>query len=233
MPSPALSRARPALGLAITVLLLAGCGSNTAPGIGAERPDQIVAAARSAAAGAATVHVAGSIGGPKKPISLDMELVRGKGASGRIATGGFRVDLVGVERAFYVKGNDAFYEHVAGPAAARLLHGKWLKAPANSGNFGALARLTDLGSLLEEALDSHGPLARAGTATVEGKQALAIRDTSSGGTLYVTASGTPYPLELAGTAGGSSRLFFDRWNQPVTLTPPAKAFNIIQLQDGP
>jgi hypothetical protein len=228
--------ARAVLGLALAAASIAGCGGgSSAPsgnGVASKSPDQIVAAAKAAATGAASVHMAGSIISENKPISLDMELLAGKGATGHITLEGLGIDLVEVERAFYLKGTAAFYRHIAGSAAAALLQGKWLKAPASGGNFASLAQLTDLGKLLTATLTSHGRLVSAGTTTVEGRPAVGVSDASHGGTLYVAATGTPYPLEITKGGRGAGKIVFDRWNQPVTLTAPPNPININQLQSG-
>ena len=59
--------------------------------------------------------------------------------------------------------------------------------------------------------------------------AVGVTDASKGATLYVAATGVPYPLEILKPAGGPGRIVFDRWNQPVTLKIPADPINIEQL----
>jgi len=220
--------------LAVASTLLAGCGGSgrSGNGLASKSPDQIVAAAKQAAAGAATVHVAGSIINEGKPISLNMELVAGKGAKGHLSLEGLGIDVVAVEHAFYLNGSAGFYRHIAGPAAAQLLQGKWLKAPASGGNFASLAQLTDLSTLIDTTLRSHGKLASAPASTVQGRKAVGVTDTTRGGTLYVAATGTPYPLEITKAGASAGTITFDRWNQPVTLAPPANPININQLQNG-
>jgi hypothetical protein len=211
--------------------LLAGCagGASSENGVAAKTPAQIVALAKASAAGAASVHVAGSILSEGKPISLNMELVAGQGGQGRVSLDGVSFRLVGVDDAVYVYGDTAFYTRFAGATAARVMRGKWLKG-AQAGALRSLASLTHLGSLLGNVLSSHGPLARVAGATVAGQRAVAVRDTARGGTLYVASSGTPYPLEIVERDG--DRLMFGRWNQAVTLTVPVDAIDIRQLQSG-
>jgi len=221
--------------LALLAALLAGCGSSSSSsgnGVASKAPSEIVAAAKAAAAGAATAHVAGSIVNEGKPISLDMELVSGKGGKGRLTLEGLTINLIQVNGAVYILGSKAFYTHVAGAAAAQLLQGKWLKAPASGGNFSSLASLTELDKLVNSTLAAHGKLVSAGTSTVNGQPAVGVTDATKGGTLYVATTGTAYPIAIvkAGTNGG--RITFDRWNQPVTLSAPANAVNINQLQSG-
>ena len=193
---------------------------------------QIVAAAKAAADGAATVHVSGTISSGGKPLSIDMELVRGKGGRGRITVEGVSVNLIRVAGAVYIDGTPAFYRHIAGPAAARLLQGKWLKAPEKSGNFASLASLTDLAQLVDTTLTNHGTLVVDGTKTLNGQKVVAVRDASQGGTLFVATVGSAFPIEVAKDGGSGGRIVFDRWNQPVSLVAPANAININQLQSG-
>ena len=222
------------LAVVIFAAALAGCGSSspTGNGVASKSPIEIVASAKAAAAGAASAHVAGSIVDAGKPISLDMELVAGKGGKGRISLEGLGIDLIQVNGTVYINGSPAFYRRVAGPAAAQLLQGKWLKAPASSGNFSSLASLTNLGKLIDTTLASHGKLASAGSTTVAGQQAVGVADLSKGGTLYVASTGSPYPLEIVKTGAGGGKIVFDRWNKAVTLAAPANAVNINQLQSG-
>src|SRR6478609_10024791 len=126
----------------IASAVLAGCGggsSASSNGLDSKSPQEILAAAKAAASGAASVHVSGSIINENKPISLDMELVAGKGAKGHLALEGLGFDIIEVEKAFYMKGSTAFYTKVAGAAAAQLLQGKWLKVPTTTGEFASLA----------------------------------------------------------------------------------------------
>jgi len=238
--SPRLLRHGRSLLALVAAALLAGCGGSSTTsgnGVASKSPDQIVAASKTAAAGASTVHIAGSIISENKPITLDMELVAGKGAKGHITVEGLGINVVEVEHAFYLNGSAAFYRHIAGNAAAQLLQGKWLKAPENGGNFSSLAQLTDLTKLVDATLSSHGTLKAAGTATINGQSAVGVTDTTKGGTLFVATTGAAYPLQISkgSTSGGGTsagKIVFDRWNQPVTLTPPPNPININQLQSG-
>jgi hypothetical protein len=219
----------------VLAVTLAGCASpsSTGNGVASKTPAQIVAIAKSAAAGAATVHVAGSIVSEGKPISINMELVAHKGGAGRIALGGgLEIELVDVDRTLYIDASAAFYGHFVGSTAARLLQGKWLKGSAEHGALASFASLTDLGKLIDGTLDIHGTLSYAGGTTIDGQKAVAVRDLIEDGTLYVAATGTPYPLEIIKDGTGAGKLVFDKWNQPVTLEAPADAIDINQLQSG-
>ena len=57
-----------------------------------------------------------------------------------------------------------------------------------------------------------------------------MKDTTKNETLYVATTGKPFPVELTknGTDGGT--IAFAEWDKPVTLTAPANAVDIEQLQ---
>jgi hypothetical protein len=218
----------------LALATLVGCGgsSSSGSGLASKSPSEIVAAAQTAADSASSVHVAGSIVNGHTPITLDMELASGTGGRGRLSENGVSFELIEVGGYVYIKGSQAFYSHVAGAAAAQLLQGKWLKASASNRTFASLTSLTDLRKLLDSTLASHGALTKGATSTVEGQQAVAIKDATRGGTLYVATTGTPYPLRLAKGGNSGGEIAFNRWNKPVTLKAPANAVDLGQLVSG-
>jgi hypothetical protein len=221
--------------LTLVLVAVAGCGggsSSAGNGIASKTPAEIVAAAKAAADGASSVHVAGSVVNAGTSIGLDMELLTGKGGRGRLSENGLSFELIEVGGYVYISGSPAFYSHFAGPAAAQLLQGKWLKAPAASGNFASLGSLTDARKLLDSTLSSHGSLAKGATTTVDGRTVVAIKDQTHGGTLYVAATGTPYPIEITKGGKGGGKILFTNWNAPVTVTAPKSSVDLGQLESG-
>jgi hypothetical protein len=225
--------AAPALGLALAGALLAGCGGSSSAGSGlaAKSPTQIVAAAKAAADGAASVHVSGAVA-EGASLSLDMQLLAGKGGRGHITQNGLSFELITLGGTVYIKGSPGFYRRIGGPAAAQLFQGKWLKAPATAGQFAPITALTDLHKLIDTALASHGTLAKGATTSIGGRKALAVKDVSKGGVLYVAATGKPFPLEVARGGANGGHILFDRWNGAVTISPPLNAINLTQLRAG-
>lgn len=216
------------------VAALAGCGGSSSDGNGvaSKSPTEIVAAAKTAADSASSVHVTGSIVNAGSTIALDMELLRGTGGRGKLSQNGLSFELVEIDNSVYIKGSPAFYRHFAGAAAAQLLQGKWLKAPANAGSFATLGSLTDLRKLLDSTLASHGSLAKGPTTKVEGQEAVGVKDLSRGGTLYVATTGKPYPLQITKGGSGGGTVTFSHWNAPVSVTAPANAVDLSQLASG-
>jgi hypothetical protein len=212
-------------------VLLGGCGgSSSSNGIASETPTEILSAATAAADSASSVHVSGSIVSAGSPITLDLELVRGKGGRGQISESGLSFNLILLDGTAYISGSPAFYSHFGGPAAAQLLEGKWLKAPASSGTFSSLGSLTDLNQLLNTALSDHGALAKGSTTTIDGQQVLSVTDTSHDGTLYVATTGKPYPIEISKSGATGGKISFSNWNAPVTLAAPKDAIDLSALE---
>ncbi len=221
--APVMTRAlTAAVGALLTAGALAGCGGGGGSGNGVadKSPNAIVQEANKAIAGASSVHVAGSISSANVPLTLDLNLVSGKGGRGELTEGGLAFRVIAVGPNVYIQGTPAFWTHFAGPSVARTLEDKWLRAPA-SGQFAPIADLTNMQLLFGKVLLSHGKLEKVGTTTVEGQKVVGVRDSKAGGILYVAATGRPYPVEVVKRGTGASRIIFDHINQPVALTPPA------------
>ena len=212
---------------------ISACGGSSSPsgnGVASKSPDAIVSTATSAIDGVSSVHVSGSVVSGGTPISLDLSLVSGKGARGSMSENGLGFQLIGVGQYVYINGSPAFWSHFGGAAAAQLFQGKWLKAPASTGNFASLSSLTNLHQLLSGLLSSHGTLSKGATTTVNGQKVVPVKDTSKGGTLFVATTGKPYPVEILKTGAAGGHITFDRFNQSVSLTAPAHSIDISQLK---
>lgn len=220
--------------LALAVAAIAGCGSSGSSssenGVAAKSPTEILSASKTAAQGASAVHVSGSLVSGGSPITLDLNLVEGKGGKGKISENGLSFELIQLNGTAYISGSSEFYKHFAGPAAAQLLQGKWLKASATSGSLSTLASLTDLQKLISAALAQHGTLTKGSKTTISGQPAIPVTDTTQGGSLYVATTGEPFPLQISKSGSGGGKITFDEWNKPVTITAPANAVDINELQ---
>jgi hypothetical protein len=227
-----------AVALCLLIALLSGCGggsssssSSSSNGVADKSPADILAATKVAADAAKTVHVSGSIVSDGAPITLDMNLLAGKGGRGQLSESGLAFELIQVGRTVYIKGSQAFYKKIGGTAAAQLLQGKWLKAPASNSDFASLSQLTDLRQLVDQTLSNQGSsLKKLGTSTVAGQKVVGITDKARGGTLYIAATGQPYPVQIVKSGSSGGKISFDRWNSSVTLAAPANAIDVTQLQ---
>jgi hypothetical protein len=227
-----------AAALVLLIALPAGCGgssssssSSSGNGVADKSPADILAATKVAADAAKTVHVSGSIVSNGSPITLDMNLLAGKGGRGQLSESGLAFELIQVGKTVYIKGSPAFYKKIGGTAAAQLLQGKWLKAPASNSDFASLSQLTDLRQLVDQTLETHGSsLTKGGSSTIAGQKVVGITDKTKGGTLYIATTGQPYPVQIVKTGSSGGKITFDRWNSSVTLAAPANAIDVAQLQ---
>ena len=222
----------PALTLTIAAATIAGCGggSSSGNGIADKSPTQILAATKQVSDAAKSVHVSGSLVSGGTPISIDVDLIAGQGGRGKLSQSGLAFELIAVANTVYIKGSPSFYKHIGGSAAAQLLQGKWLKAPAGSSGFASIGQLTNLRQLVDQTLADHGALTKSGTTTIAGQKVVGVTDKSNGGTLYIAATGKPYPVQISRNGSGTGTITFDRWNEQVTLAVPANAIDIAQLQ---
>jgi len=215
--------------LVASAVLLSGCGGSGSKSNGeaAKAPKQVVADALAAAVGAKGVHVSGSILSSGTTLTLDLRIVKGAGGSGQMSQQGLSFKLIRVGDKAYINGSDAFWKKFGGAGVATLLHDKWLSGSATTGNFASLTALTDIPKLFNGALGSHGTLKNAGETTYKGQKAVAIKDSSNGGTLYVAATGTPYPIAIV--SGKEGAITFDEWNKTVSISAPKGAVDIGSL----
>jgi hypothetical protein len=217
-------------------VLLAGCGGpSSAPpnGEASKSGTRVLADAQKAATSASSLHVSGNIKSSGTPLSLDLSLDKGKGATGSMKENGLEFDLIRVGDTVYIRGSDAFLQHFAG-AAASLLKGKWLKASATKGQLASLTPLTSPAALFGAIGSGHGTLENEGETTYNGEKAVEILDTGDNSKLYVAVTGKAYPIAIVGGGkqGNSGSLSFDRWNAPVSLSAPKGALDISKLGAG-
>jgi hypothetical protein len=218
--------------LVAAVALLAGCGSSgpSSNGVADKTPNQILAAAEAAAVAAKAVHVAGAIHQNGTPLTLNVHLVSGKGATGHMSENGVGFDIIRIGDKAYIRGSNAFYAKFAGPKTGKLLEGKWLVSSVSSGKFASLAPLTDQDAFFKGSLGAHGKLTKGAITTVNGQKVIALTDGNAGGTLYVATTGQPYPIQLVSPGNGAEgKITFDQWGNVVAITAPKNAVDVSKL----
>jgi hypothetical protein len=219
------------LGAAIAAsVAIAACGGGTpSNGVAAKGASAILASTEAALRSVKSVHVAGSLKSSGLAIGLDLDLVAGRGGQGRMTLNGRAVMIKAIGQVAYFNASPAFWKQYAGAAAARFLHGNWLKMPTSTAGFSSVVALTNLHELFGSFLGSGHPAVLKGkTTTIGGRSAIGVVNPASGGTLYVATTGRPYPVAFERQGGG--RLVFDRYNAHVSLQPPSHTFSILDLK---
>lgn len=215
----------------VFALLFAGCGGGSSSsdessnGERSKSADQIAADAQDAARSASAVHVHGTIVLRGVPLTLDLRLVRNVGAVGEMGLKGGTVKLVRVGPTVYMNGDGAFWTAYGGPRVAGVYSNRWLKVPTSSQQIAPFVQLTDLDKLFGGTIGSHGRIEKGGATTYAGHEVIALGETgNAGGTLYVAATGKPYPVAVVSPGGGKEgSVAFDDWNKSVSISAPKDA----------
>lgn len=94
---------------------ISACGGSSDNGVASKSPDSIVTAAMGAIDGAKSVHVAGSVVSGGSRITLNLDLLSGKGGRGEMSQSGLSFQLVDVRQAVYINGSPGFWRHTEAP----------------------------------------------------------------------------------------------------------------------
>jgi hypothetical protein len=219
------------LPLALFFLLaatIAGCGGSGSNGEASKSASAILTDARQAALAANSVRIAGTIHDAGQTIGLDLNVTKGDGG-GTMTIQGSKVDVVRAGNTAYIRAGADFYRQVgAGPAAGRLLAGKWLKVPTATPNFAQLIALTDLHAFVAQALEPEGTVTKGAEKTIGGQQAIELKS-SKGGSLFVATSGKPYPVEFVGGGTSSGTVTLSDWGAAKAPSAPKNAIDINAL----
>jgi hypothetical protein len=223
--------------LLVALLFAAGCGggggggsNGGSSGEASKSANQVVKDAVDAAEAASSVHMSGQVAGSGETIGVDLSLVRDKGATGSATLRGAKVDVILVGGSGYLRAGSDFWKQVPHASfVAPLLADKWLKIPADNAQFGSFVGLANDKKLFDK-LKVHGKLTNKGATTYKGQSVVAIYNAKQHSTLYVAASGTPYPVSFVKTKQPKAgALTFDDWNKSVTLTAPKGALDLSQF----
>lgn len=232
--------------LAGTLLVLAfavaacgggGGGSSTtnssANGEASKSAQQVLTDAVTAADAASSLHLSGNVNASGKQIVIDLAVSEGKGATGTVALNGASVQLIVIGTTAYIKADGTALRALAGAqnaAAAAALAGHWLKIPIDNAKFAAIIGFSNPKALFDSLKSgADAQLKNDGAAMYQGQSVVALADGAKNGTLYVSATGTPYPVALVKTGSGGGTISFSEWNQPVSLSAPSGALDFSQL----
>jgi hypothetical protein len=244
-------RALTALPLLLAVALIAGCTGSVpapaptptlrprrAPFTGAA-PGTVLNATLAAARGASSKRVSGTLVKGRETMKFD---VASTWEGGGRATGQVtyvhgrmdgRVDFRLIAKKVYLKGDRRFWKSGGlPPVAVLLLSNRWLLADAAEPTLDDLVSMmspTLTNDVLDLAEDDRAQVKRVAGRTIDGRPTIGLLephsslDSDEEATLYVSTSGSPVPMLLAGKDGSS--VTFGGWNEPLTVKAPKGAFD--------
>ena len=205
---------------------LAGYGmaraSTTGSPLSGLSADQIATKAVDDLKAASTVRVTGQVTSSGETVALDLTLVRGQGCTGTMAvagTGSFQLTAIGNQ--VWIKPDKQFWQKEGATAAVlNIVSGKYMKVKATS-QLGSLSGFCQPSQLAGNFGSPKAGLVKGVTTTINGQQALQIKQAGSSASVYVSDTATPQILRLAG--GSQGTIDFSGYNSPVTLTAPPAA----------
>ncbi|RFU84914.1 hypothetical protein DY218_20080 [Streptomyces triticagri] len=133
-----------------------------------------------------------------------------------------KAQLLVVDKATYLKGDDAYWKSTmsaSGAGVNKKLDGRWVKSPSNNGSGGGVCDRNDLFKT-SDAKDME----RGDDADVDGQKAATLVKKESGGktsTFYVAAEGKPYLLQVETKGKEQGITTFSDYNKPVDVKAPA------------
>lgn len=197
---------------AAAALWLTGCGGPSSNGEQNRSADQILKDAGAALQKASSVHLVGTAHSAQGSFQVDLRMSQKGESSGSISSGGQRFEVVIVGGRTYLR--SAQLAQRIGAATDR-----YILLPV-SGQGAAIAQdvagFATLKGFAGSGFSSQGTPVKTGTTSIDGQPAVGVKD-SSGGTLYVATTGSPYPLELT-QSGDTVR--FTEYGSGFRVTPP-------------
>jgi len=186
---------------------------------------------------APSFHLAGTVRQNGR-ISMDLTYKRGTGCEGTLGLSQGSIYLLAIGSTAWFKPNRAYWDSVTGGSAAAssvqaIVGGKYLKTSttASSGAAG-LAQLCDANSLASS-FTSPKDIVKGATSTINGQQALALKDPAKSSVMYVTDSSSPQILRVVGNQSNSGGLVnFTGYGKSVTLKAPPASQTIDGAQYG-
>jgi hypothetical protein len=209
---------------------IAGCGSSD-NGVASKSAGEILAAARMAAGSASSVRVvADSQIARGASLTLDASLAKDQ-AHAKVSLLGMNFEVIRDGDTLYVKGNQVFAARLGAVLGVKMPANTWLKGPAK-GALAQTASFTDLETELPIILSGSGPIIKGANVKTDGQPAITLKETRQlyTGILYVATTGKPYPIQLVKHGRETGQTTFSGWNGPVTVTSPANAIDISELE---
>jgi hypothetical protein len=235
---------RAALVLAAAAIALAACGSTNsttkaaaapAPavssgpadnGVSAVDPDTVVDRAKAALKQAKSFHLKGGATEDGSPVAVDLE-VAGSDLAGSITYDKVKLQVLTVAGKDYLRTGKAGWTKLAGKdgaAAAELLADRWVLVPAGGDDdLGSFFDLTKADNLLS----FQGPLTKGPSKRIGDTAAVSVVD-KDGATMYVAATGEPYPLRLEEKPGGDA-LVLSEFGKTFPAIKAPTGSNVIDL----
>jgi len=218
--------ALPLFAAAVALALLAEpAGAVKANSEAKRAPAVVVADAIVALARSHSVKLTGSLDGAAGRLGIDIVMSNGHGGGGRLTQRG-TLDFVVAPPELFLRADAAYWmASGADQATAANLAGKWLKTSTTNQRFTNLVQLADVVYWAKQIDLQSAPITKQRTTRYHGKKVVPIHDPTPGSetTLYVAATGTPYPVAVVVDSDTAHGLEFARFGTAKRPAPPKGA----------
>lgn len=229
------------LGVAAGSLLVSACGSSapsaSSNGVAKKSPAAQVHAALEAASAASSTRISGTISNGSDHVVLDMLMFKNGDTDGSFGLAASPAHMLIVNQVVYLRGSASFWEALGSddgstmPASdAAALANRWVSLPTTATSTFSTFTLPGLVSALGS---DKKKFTSAGTRTIDGRPAVGV-DGSAQGVLWISTTGTAYPLEVTKASSSSTKeqITFSDWDKGSLPTAPAGAKSITKLVAG-
>jgi hypothetical protein len=212
---------------AAVAMSLTACGSSAGDDFAAQPVKKITAASEADMKALKSLTFDGSITQDGDTLDIKLSSDTEGTCSGTLGISGGTAQLLGVDGAEYLKGDEKFWTASTGAQAAQVmavLGDRWAKLPAGSEEFSAFC---DLDKMLESLGDDDSgdeKLTKGKVTKVAGKDAIEIITKKDDGTTHawVATEGKHYVLKLEHEGDEPGSIAFSDFDEPVDAEAPAK-----------
>jgi hypothetical protein len=212
---------------AVVAASLSACGSDAGEEFADQSAAKIMDQAEKDTKSLKSLTLAGSITKGDGRLEIDLSADDGGDCAGTMGIGVGKAEVLRVDGASYIRGDDAFWRESAGESAAQvqaLLGEKWAKLPAGDDDFSALC---DVDKLFDDDLnDAKESYTKGTVATLGGKRAVQIivkKEGEDPTNAWIATEGKHYLLKVEQKGGDEPGSFEMRdFNDPVNAEAPAE-----------
>jgi hypothetical protein len=220
------------LAVLVSLAFVGACGGSSggaSNGIEKLSAKDALAKAQAAVSAVSSMHAAGTISQGGKTLTLDVTAGKDQG-QGTVDVGGGQLELRFVDGTAYMRGEASALTAMGAPAAAATLAaGKWLKSSATNGDFAGFVSLLDIKQFTDQLLTPKGTPTAGKLTEINGAKAYTLIDPEGNGTLYIAATGQPFPLRVEKTGTDGGKVDFSDFGADLNVAAPDGAIDIAQL----
>jgi len=196
-----------------------GGGSGSAGALAGLTADQIASKTVANLKAASSVHFAGTLAesGATYIVNMNAGTANCTGTLGIQGKGSFALLKKG--QTIWIKPDTKFWtSNGATPEVLQVVGGKWIQSTTSDSNLTSVSQLCSPAQLADSFGSKLNAVTKGATATIDGQNALQLKDTKTSNSAYVTISATPEFVQLNG--GSSGKLDFSDYNAPLSVSPP-------------